>query len=266
MSCIDHIYCNYKHKCSPPRIVVSGSSDHDMLSYVRYSKSPPTPARTIRRRSYKDFVKEDFLADLSTIDWTDIHATSDIDAAVELFTEKFKFVLNQHAPWIIFQLRKNFCPWLTAETKELMKQRDSWKVKAKELASANPGEVSEDQEKAWGEFKKLRNKINNLKGFEEDNFKREKIEEHKHDSAKVWKFTKSFMNWKSTGTPSQLEENGQLLTSARTISQVMNNFFIDKVRTIRQRMAMVVINLTSCMQIMENKRSEVTEAIAEAKQ
>ena len=36
-----------------------------------------------------------------------------------------------------------------------------------------------------------------------------------------------FMNWKSTGSPSQLEENGVLITSARSIAHVMNNFVID---------------------------------------
>ena len=72
MSCIDHIYCNYKHKASPPRVVVCGASDHDAVSYVRYSKGPPTPARTIRRRSYKQFVEEAFLADLSAVDWSDV--------------------------------------------------------------------------------------------------------------------------------------------------------------------------------------------------
>ena len=102
ISSIDHLYCNYTHKCSPPRVIVSGASDHDMLSYVRYSKNPPSPARTIRRRSYKNFVEEEFLTDLSSVDWSEVYASNDIDTAVEIFSEKFRFFINQHAPWIIF--------------------------------------------------------------------------------------------------------------------------------------------------------------------
>lgn len=79
-----------------------------------------------------------------------------------------------------------------------------------------------------------------------------------HDSAKVWKTTKSFMNWKTPGTPSQLEENSLLITSATEISQVMNQFFIDKVKAIRRNMSKVVINLTTCMQIMQNKRCRLS--------
>ena len=253
LSCIDHIYCNYKHRCSPPRVIVSGASDHDALSYVRYSKGPTVPARTIRRRSFKNFVEEDFLAEIRTVDWSEVLATLDLDMAVFIFTEKFKFILNHHAPWITFQLRKNYCPWLTEKTKELMKERDCWKAKAKELASLDQGQVSEDQKVAWGEYKRLRNRINNTKGMEEEIFKKEKIKENIGDTAKVWRDTKMFMGWKTVGTPAQLEEQGQLITSAAAISKLMNQFFVEKVKQIRQKMARVVINLSHCMHIMEEK-------------
>ena len=102
VSCIDHVYSNYRHKCSPPRVIVSGASDHDILSYIRYSKGPSVPSRTIRRRSYKHFVEADYLADLGAVDWTDVLVTTDLDKAVDILTNKLNFILNQHAPWILF--------------------------------------------------------------------------------------------------------------------------------------------------------------------
>ena len=258
VSCIDHIYCNYKHKCSTPRVIVCGASDHDIISYVRFSKGPPLPGRTMRRRSYKNFVKDDFLADLSTVDWRDVLTTEDLDQAVDLLTQKLNYVLDQHAPWILFQLRKNYSPWLTDETKDLMRQRDSWKAQAKQLRASSPDLVTEDQEKAWGEYKRIRNLINNRKGSEENEFKRRKIQESINDTAKVWKISKTFMKWKSTGTPTQLEENGRLVTSAKLIAQVMNNFFIEKIRSIRQSMAMVAINMAPCKQVMQNKKCKLS--------
>ena len=66
----------------------------------------------------------------------------DLDMAVYIFTEKFKFVLNHHAPWIIFQLRKNYSPWLTKETKDLMKgivgkpKQRSWLLQIKQALLA----------------------------------------------------------------------------------------------------------------------------------
>ena len=110
ISCIDHVYCNAKHKCSTPTVISFGASDHDLISYTRYSKDPPGPSRTIRKRSYKNFIPEDFITDLAVVDWSDIYASKDVDEAVDLFTKKFRQVLNVHAPWIIFQQRKNFSP------------------------------------------------------------------------------------------------------------------------------------------------------------
>ena len=91
------------------------------------------------------------------VDWGDVLATADLDSAVEMFTNKFNFVLNQHAPWKLFQARKKYVPWLTEATKELMEERDAWKTKAKELAAANPGHATQEQQEAWGKYKKLRN-------------------------------------------------------------------------------------------------------------
>ena len=40
----------------------------------------------------------------------------------------------------------------------------------------------------------------------------------------VWKNAKLFMGWKSSGTPHQLKVDNQLVTSAKKIAQLMNEF------------------------------------------
>ena len=52
-----------------------------MISYSRYSKEPPIPARTIRKRSYKEFVPEKYLEDLSKVNWNDVLCSEDLDMA-----------------------------------------------------------------------------------------------------------------------------------------------------------------------------------------
>ena len=74
LSCIDHVYCNMKFRCSTVSVISFGNSDHDLLSYIRYSKEPASPARSIRKRSYKHFVKEEFLQELSNI-WIPVSTT-----------------------------------------------------------------------------------------------------------------------------------------------------------------------------------------------
>ena len=255
ISCIDHVYTNFKFRCSTISVTPFGNSDHDMVSYCRYSKEPPVPARTIRKRSYKNFEPEKYLEDLSQVDWTDVLCSDDLDTATEMFTRKLKYLLNVHAPWIIFQQRKFFTPWLTENTKKLMKERDQLKQKAKDLALRDHGRgVSEEQRNVWNEFKKFRNKVNNLKKNEEKNYKSEKVSEDLDSPSKVWRTAKNFMGWKTNGTPHQLEVNGKLVTKASTIAKLMNEFFIEKVQLIRRGLRRVSEKLEECRRIMMGKK------------
>ena len=102
---------------------------------------------------------------MKSIDWTPVYISRDIDNAVDCFTEMFSYVLDFHAPWIRFQKRKHFSPSLTASTLELIKQRDTAKRKFEALARSSSGCDPHAKTTAWNEFKKLRNKINNLKNM-----------------------------------------------------------------------------------------------------
>ena len=258
ISCLDHLYCNVKFRCSKVAVISAGTSDHDMIAYTRLSKEPPIPARMIRKRSYKNFSNEKFLHDLNKVDWTDVYLCQDVDHAAAALTRKLCHVLNVHAPWIQFQQRKSFTPWLTLETKELMVQRDLWKQRAKDLALINTAlEACPMQVEAWAQYKTFRNKINNRKKVEEEDYKRNKITENLDSASKTWKTAKMFMNWKTTGTPHQLEVNGSLITSARDIAGFMNEYFIEKVRMIRGAMVPTEENYSTCSKIMENKQSSL---------
>ena len=78
-SCLDHVYTNFKYRCSEVTVSSFGNSDHQLISYVRYSKEPSPPARTIRKRSYKKSGANDFLNDLKQIDWTQVYIEREID-------------------------------------------------------------------------------------------------------------------------------------------------------------------------------------------
>ena len=86
MSCIDHVYTNAKFRCSDPEVITFGDSDHDIISYTRYSKNPPVPARIVCRRSYKSFDRVAFKADVEKVDWSDVYSCTDVDTATECFT------------------------------------------------------------------------------------------------------------------------------------------------------------------------------------
>ena len=201
-SCIDHVYANKKHRCSDIVVTPYGGSDHDIVGYTRFSKVPPEPSRTIRKRSYKDFILEDFLRDMGEVDWSEVYMCQDVDISTEILTRKIVDILNIHAPWVVFQKRKYYAPWITKETKELIKNRDDWKRISEE--NTKIGNVQAAAE-AWSKFKQIRNKVNNRKKVEEVRFKSEKLArfsctdlEHCqvfHDLENVWWSTTPTFYW-----------------------------------------------------------------------
>ena len=250
-SCIDHIYTNARFRCSEPSIISFGDSDHDLLKYVRYSKIPPIPARIICKRNYKNFDKNAFLDDVSRVDWYDVYCCQDVNDAVETFTKKFKYVLNCHAPWIRVQQRKQFTPWLTEETKRLMCERDKWKRVASSTA------VGPTQVDAWNKYKRYRNRVNNRKKNEEQLYKTEKLASVADCPNTLWKSAKTFMGWKGVSGPSRIRINNVLVSSASKLAQGFNNFFIDKIASIRSSMARAEFPIEKLKEIMYNKNCKM---------
>ena len=257
MSCIDHLYCNAKHRISVVDVVTCGTSDHDAITYTRYTKEPKPPAKTIRKRSYKNFCEADYLRDISRLDFTDVYCCVDVDDAAEVLTSKLVDVLNVHAPWILFQQRKHFVPWLTPETVKLMEQRDEFKEQAKNLANFDGQFASPEQAELWGRYKKLRNKINNKNNQEEIRYKKNKVNDCKDSPTKAWGLAKKFMDWTSPGPPTQLEvKEGKkitLYTKAKDLARVMNEYFISKVQTIVNGLKDVPSDLNGCKKVMEGR-------------
>ena len=107
-------------------------------------------------------------------------------------------------------------------------------------------------------IQEIRNRVTNSKRNEETQYKSNKISEDLECPEKVWKTAKSFMGWKSTGTPDQLEADGRLETKPSKIAKLMNDFFIGKVLTIRNGLRWVPENLSVCKDIMKEKRCKLS--------
>ena len=101
-----------------------------------------------------------------------MYKCEDVDLTTEIFTSKFVNVLNLHAPWVVYQQRKNYLPWITNETKDLMASRDKCKKLAEEHVAIGDSQAATE---AWKNFKQLRNKVNNRKKSEEINFKSKRL-------------------------------------------------------------------------------------------
>ena len=86
--------------------------------------------QTVRKRNYKEFDVENFLTDIYNSDINSIvTGAKTIDTAAEAFENIFKSILNTHAPMKVFQMRKNYNPSVTEETRELILNRKALQEK-----------------------------------------------------------------------------------------------------------------------------------------
>ena len=93
----------------------------------------------------------------------------------------------------------------------------------------------------------MRNRVNNAKRNEEYKFKQGKINERIKDPSGMWGTVKGFMNWKTSGTPSQIEANNVLYRKAKDVAKHMNEFFVHKVEVLTTEILDLLIVSGHCI-------------------
>ena len=119
---LDHYYTNRTDKISAVQKQQFGGSDHMLIFAVRYTKTFCQPARYSRKRSYKSFNKDEFVSAVQNISWWSLYMGSDVDEAVQILSCNLNNILDRMAPMRTIQIRSNYVPWLSQETKYLMKR------------------------------------------------------------------------------------------------------------------------------------------------
>ena len=140
----------------------------------------------------------------------------DLEMAVNMVSEKLNKILDEMAPVKVIQVRTNYAPWMSRETKQKIKERD----KAQEKASVTKN--TED----WEEYKRLRNTINNTLKIENKNWQGQKSKEFGGDSSTMWKNIKNWLGWTTGGPPTKLIKDGYMYTKPMDMARIMNNYFV----------------------------------------
>ena len=238
---LDLYFTNRPEKMSGIQTQYIGSSDHMLIFGTRYSRVIRTSPRYIRKRCYKNFNKEAFIAAVQQLSWLELYLETDVNVAVKLLSDKLTFIL---APIRTIQVRSKYNAWISGATMDLIKERNALQKKAA---------TSRDRDH-WREFKRARNRVNNRLKFEEKNWQRLKIEECGENSGKVWSNVKGILNWKSSGSPTQLFHNGTLVKKPQDIAEAQNSYCITKIDQIRNNLPNAAINpLEKLESLMENR-------------
>ena len=130
----------------------NGGSNHKLIYAVRHSKNICINISYVRKRCFKNFIKDDFIADIREVKWFEVYMCTNVEAAVELLTEKLTNVLDNHAPLRTIQIRSRYAPWSSDETKGVMDLRN----RAQQVARIQQDVTS------LRVYKNLRNRVNNM--------------------------------------------------------------------------------------------------------
>ena len=225
-SLLDHHWTNRPEKVSGVHAFYQGGSDHKLIFAVRNTKKIISKSKIIKKRSFKNFKPEKFIEAVRKISWFEVYMCNDVNQAGKMVTDKLTAILDIMAPVKLIQVRSNFAPWLSETTKKKIVERNEAQKKATET------KLKED----WDEYKRLRNYISNILKNEKRTWQEKKISDFGADTSSIWKNIKNWLGWNTGGPPTKLIENGTIYNKPSELAKVMNNFFINKVRNLRQNL------------------------------
>ena len=207
-------------------VIHNGGSDHKLVMCTRYTKQIITKPRIVTKRSYKNFDEEIFLQEVRNLPLWQIYSCDDPEDAVSILCYFLSSILDRLAPLKTYQVRKNYCPWLTNETKLLINDRNLAQKKA------SMSKCNDD----WQAFKTLRNRVNSRLKAEKHTWQQKKLLNGISDSRTTWKNVKGWLGWTSGGPPQKLFDGVRMCNKPSEVSSIMNNYFVNKVKTIRRNL------------------------------
>ena len=233
-SCLDHVTTNVPEKCKVPEVFSCGSSDHLPVMVTKYSREPKSQPQFIKKRNYKNFNNVNFLNDVNKhlLDgsFDRVLSNNNTDEASALFSGIFGSILNRHAPLKVFQVRNNYIPWLSDQTKQMIKARDELQEEA----------IAEDCIEKFEAYKRLRNRVNSrLEQDEIDHYKTKFYQEDPSISTQ-WRNVNDYLNTSNksySNTPNIITHNGQTYTKPRDIANAINDTFLKKVKDLRDQVS-----------------------------
>ena len=124
-----------------------------MICCIRKINAQKYPYRTIKCRNYANYNPTNLVNDVKNVNWLPIFETgTDVNSAVQYFTEQVKVSFDKHAPIISKRVKGRPCKWLDNSIKKEIDKRDRLLRKARKS----------NDENIWWTYKKQRNKFNNI--------------------------------------------------------------------------------------------------------
>ena len=113
---IDHVLSNTSEKICQFGTLSLDLSDHCFVYTTRkVVKGQINKHNTVKLRSLKRYSKDEFVNQLSALNWKDVLSSSDVSKAWGLFKDFFHSVLDVVAPIKEIRLKQKAEPWMTSD-------------------------------------------------------------------------------------------------------------------------------------------------------
>ena len=106
---------------------------------------------------------------------------------------KITAILDKLAPIVTIQVRSNYVPGLSEETKHAQAERDMAQDKASQT----------DDAEDWKKFRSLRNQATQKVREDKKKWEQQKFDEENNSSSDTWKTVKGWLGWNTGGPPTQ---------------------------------------------------------------
>ena len=183
---IDHVSTNKPDRVSSSGISPCGISDHDAVYLVRFVRMPKMrrEPKNITVCKFRRFDLDAFKSDLQGVHFDEIKAlSSDPNEMWLIWKTLFLDVLNKHAPITNIKIKGNNLPYITAEVRQMARQRDYLRKKANKTGSKY-------LRQAFQQIKyKITYKVRKLRS----QYYSKKIAENQGDIKATWKVLKEVM-------------------------------------------------------------------------
>ena len=220
---LDHIYSNKPTKLSEVKTDWTGMSDHKIVIVRKFTRDVQRSERYTKKRVFKAFNSEQFkMAVGSMPELASCKAATSADRAANILSQGITRILDNAAPVRVIQNRKDYVPYLTAGTKDLQAA-----AKAAQCTAVMTGEAEE-----WRLYRNIRHQKNRAVKQDELDWQRAKLWS-KNNPSDMWKTAKSILGWSCSGPPTQLYHQGECITSPKGLATTMNNYFLDKIKKLR---------------------------------
>ena len=218
----DNIFTNSLEKEIISGNLVSKISDHMPNFMVLKNMTFPKSPLSRRIRCFKNFVLEDYQADIDSIDLRPILSQKDRDAneICKYYQDQVIAVMNKHAPFVVLtknQLKWYRKPWIGKRLQKLIKEKDKTYTK-----------YLRDRAKFWY------NRYRSICDIVKKNIAESKkkyfswyFKTNMNNSKKVWKGINEIIHNKFSKIAEDifLDDNGEIITDQKIVANRFNRFY-----------------------------------------